>query len=68
MIASLLSKVLHDNSHEAEIQDQEVTEIQAELERCRMDRDEWEHALISEKVVSDEDRAATASSRPEFEL
>ncbi|KAF8591360.1 hypothetical protein K439DRAFT_1644318 [Ramaria rubella] len=67
-LESLRSKALHDNAHEAAVRDREVMEIQAELERCRMERDEWEHALLSEKVVSDETRVALASSRREFEL
>jgi hypothetical protein len=43
-------------------------ELQSELERCRIERDEWEQALQSERVVSDEAKANLVIVRRELDL
>lgn len=63
----LRSKALQDNALEAAAQERGMLELQGELERCRIERDEWEHALLEERVIVDEAKAALASSRREFE-
>lgn len=67
-LESLRSKAFQDSAHEAAAREREMLELQGELERCRIERDEWEHALLEERVLVDEAKAALASSRRELEL
>jgi hypothetical protein len=67
-LESLRSKAFEDSAHEAAAREREMLELQGELERCRIERDEWEQALLEERVVADEAKAGLASSRRELEL
>ena len=40
------------------LRERELREAQSELERCRMERDEWERALMQERVVLNETRVS----------
>lgn len=67
-LEALRAKAFQDSAHEAAAREREMQELQGELERCRIERDEWEHALLEERVVADEARAGLASLRRELEL
>jgi hypothetical protein len=67
-LESLRNRALQDSALEAATREREVLELQGELERCRVERDEWEHALLEERVVADEAKAALAGSRRELVL
>lgn len=64
----LRSKALQDNALEAAARERETLELQGELERCRIERDEWEHALLEERVFADEAKAGLVSLRRELEV
>lgn len=66
-LEAMRSKVIDDSAHEAAAREREILELQGELERCRMRRDECEHGLLREKVVSDDARAELAGARREVE-
>ena len=40
------------------LRERELRETQSELERCRIERDEWERALMQERVVLNEARVS----------
>lgn len=40
------------------LRERELRETQSELERCRMERDEWERALMQERVALNEVRVS----------
>jgi len=62
------SRALQENAQEALMRERELRETQADLERCRMERDEWERALLEERVVTDEARAALESVTRDLEI
>lgn len=53
-LEALRTRALHDNAQESMLRERELRETQSELERCRMERDEWERALMQERVVLNE--------------
>ncbi|KAF8478315.1 hypothetical protein JB92DRAFT_3047338 [Gautieria morchelliformis] len=67
-LESLRNRALQDSALEAAAREREMLELQGSLERCRVERDEWERALLEERVVADEAKAALASSRRELAL
>jgi len=66
-LESLRTRILQDGANEAS-REREFIELQGELERHRMERDEFEHALMTERVVSDEAKAELTTKRRELEL
>jgi hypothetical protein len=62
------SRALQDNAQEALLKDRELRETQSELERCRMERDEWERMAMQDKVVVDEARTALESLKRDLQL
>jgi hypothetical protein len=62
------SRALQDNAQETLLKDRELRETQSELERCRMERDEWERTAMQDKVVVDEARTALESLKRDLEL
>lgn len=65
---AMRSRALQDTAQEMLLKDRELRETQSELERCRMERDEWEQVAMREKMVVDEARIAEESMRRELEL
>lgn len=61
------SRALQDTAQEMLLKDRELRETQGELERCRMERDEWEQIAMREKMVVDEARTAEQLMRRELE-
>lgn len=65
---AMRSRALQDTAQEMLLKDRELHETQGELERCRMERDEWEQIAMREKMVVDEARTAEESMRRELEV
>ena len=53
-----LSGAMEENAHETARREREFHEVQAELERTRLERDDWERTAMQERVTADEARAA----------
>ena len=50
------------------LRERELRETQSELERCRIERDEWERALMQERVVLNEARVSIDALSRDFEI
>ena len=61
----LRGRALEENAHEAARRERELHEAQAELERTRLERDDWERTAMQERVTADEARAALEVARRE---
>ena len=48
--------------------EKELRETQVDLERCRMERDDWERSAEQEKALSEEARSTIESLRRELDL
>jgi len=57
-LEALRTRALHENAQESMLRERELRETQSELERCRIERDEWERALMQERVVLNEARVS----------
>ena len=57
-----------ESAAEAFVRERELRETQTELERCRMDRDEWERTALEERVRAEEASNAMNSLRRDLEL
>ncbi|KAH7098876.1 hypothetical protein BKA62DRAFT_750759 [Auriculariales sp. MPI-PUGE-AT-0066] len=57
-----------ESAAEAFVRERELRETQAELERCRMDRDEWERTAMEERVRAEEARNAMNVMKRDAEL
>ena len=62
------TRALHENTQESLTRERELREAQSALERCRIERDEWERETLQERVVLDEARAAVDVLRRDLEL
>ena len=62
------SRALQDNAQEAYMRERELRETQAELEQCRMERDEWERLAMHEKALSEDSRTIADELRRDLEL
>lgn len=67
-LEDMRSRALQDNAQESYMRERELRETQAELEQCRMERDEWEQKALQEHVSADEARTALANVRRELEV
>lgn len=67
-LEAMRSRALQDNAQEVYMRERELRETQAELEQCRMERDEWEQKALQEHVSADEARTALANVRRELEV
>lgn len=65
---AMRARVLQENAQESLQKEKELRETQIELERCRMERDEWERSALQEQVASEEARSAIENLRRELEL
>lgn len=65
---SLRNRTLHETSQETLRRERELREAQGELERCRMERDEWERAAMHEKAVLEDLKSNTDTSQRELEM
>ncbi|TCD66904.1 hypothetical protein EIP91_000743 [Steccherinum ochraceum] len=62
------SRALQENAQEAYQREREVRELQADLEQCRIERDEWEGQAMQSQVVSDEVRSTVETLRRDLEI
>jgi len=62
------NQLLHESAHEGLQRERELRETQIELERCRMERDEWERSALQEQTISEELRSTVDELRREFQL
>ena len=46
----------------------ELHELRSELEQCRLERDEWERAVLEERVAVENSQAESANLRRDLEL
>ncbi|KAH7928595.1 hypothetical protein BV22DRAFT_1192684 [Leucogyrophana mollusca] len=65
---TMRSRALNENAHESSMRERELRETLGELERCRMERDEWERISMQDKMVADEAKSALETSRRDLEL
>ncbi|KAG5349513.1 hypothetical protein C0989_003342 [Termitomyces sp. Mn162] len=65
---NIRSRALEDNAQEIILQERELREAQTELERCRMERDEWERTALQERVMSDDLKSSVETYKHELEL
>ena len=65
---ALRSRALDESAHESNLLQREVHELRSELEQCRVERDEWERAVLEEKVAVENARAESANLRRDLEL
>lgn len=65
---TLRAQTLQESSHEALQRERELRETQLELERCRMERDEWERAASHEKALAEDAQETAETLRRELEL
>jgi len=65
---ALRARSLQESASESLARERELREVQLELERCRMERDEWERLAMHEKALSEDARANMDELRRELEL
>jgi len=65
---AMRSRVLQENAQENLHRERELRETHLELERCRMERDEWERSAMQEQVVSEDAKTMIESLRRDLEL
>lgn len=65
---NLRNRAFQDNAQESLLRERELRETQTELERCRIERDEWERVALQDKAMSEEYSTAMETLRRELEL
>lgn len=65
---TLRTRVLEESAQEILVRERELRETQMELERCKMDRDEWERTFMQEKVVVDDLKSGVEILKNDLEL
>jgi outer membrane murein-binding lipoprotein Lpp len=53
-LEALRTRAIHESAQESMVREREFRETQSELEKCRIERDEWERALLQERVLLNE--------------
>ncbi|KAL5499104.1 hypothetical protein ACEPAH_1622 [Sanghuangporus vaninii] len=62
------SRVYEESSKETAIRERELRELQFELERCRIERDEWEREALENRVSIDEAKTAAENYKRDLEI
>lgn len=65
---NMRSRAFEENAQENLVRERELRETQTELERCRMEKDEWERMAQQDKVVADEAKSNAEMYRRDLEL
>lgn len=65
---SIRSRALNENTQETLQRERELRETMGELERCRMERDEWEQAAMQDRVAVEEARSTLETLRHDLEI
>lgn len=67
-LEALRTRALHESAQESMLRERELRETQSELERCRIERDEWERALMQERVLLNEARVSIDALSRDLEI
>jgi hypothetical protein len=65
---NLRSRSLQESTQESLVRERELREAQMELERCRMERDEWERVAMQERAVVDDLKSNFEGLKTDLEL
>ncbi|KAJ7266912.1 hypothetical protein B0H12DRAFT_1200853 [Mycena haematopus] len=65
---NMRNRAFEESAHENLVRERELRETQTELERCRMEKDEWERMALQDKVLADEARSNAEMYRRDLEL
>jgi len=65
---TLRSRALDESAHESNLLQRELHELRNELEQRRLERDEWERAVLEERVAVENARGESANLRRDLEL
>ncbi|KAF9002801.1 hypothetical protein BDZ89DRAFT_649815 [Hymenopellis radicata] len=65
---TLRNRAFQENAQESLMRERELRETQLELERCRIERDDWERVAMQEKTMSDESRSLVETLKRDIEL
>lgn len=65
---NMRSRAFEESAQENQVRERELRETQTELERCRMEKEEWERMALQDKVVADEARSNAEMYRRDLEL
>jgi hypothetical protein len=65
---AIRSRALEDNAHESLMRERELREAQSEIERLRIERDEWEQAATRERIESDDAKALAETLKRDLEV
>ena len=67
-LEAMRSKAFQENAQEVIVRERELREMQGELERVRIERDEWEQKALQEHIVADEAKSALELARRDLEI
>ena len=67
-LEALRTRALREDAQESMLRERELRETQSELERCRIERDEWERGLMQERVVLNEARVSVDALSRDLEI
>ncbi|KAI0641545.1 hypothetical protein C8Q79DRAFT_991437 [Trametes meyenii] len=67
-LETMRSRALQDSAQETFLRERELRELQAELEQCRVERDEWEQKALQEHISADEARMTADTLRRDLEV
>ncbi|KAF9467971.1 hypothetical protein BDZ94DRAFT_1248210 [Collybia nuda] len=65
---TMRSRALQENAQESFLRERELRETQTELERCKMERDEWERISLQERAVTDDLKSTVETLNRDLEL
>ncbi|TFK38164.1 hypothetical protein BDQ12DRAFT_684071 [Crucibulum laeve] len=65
---SMRNRVLQESAQENQIHERELRETQTELERCKMERDEWERIAMQERAISEDVKSTLETLSRDLEL
>lgn len=65
---TIRSRVLNENAQESLLRERELRDALSELERCRLERGEWERTSMQEKMLGDEARLNIETLKRDLEM
>ena len=67
-LESMRNRAFEENLQESVVRERELRELQVELERCRIERDEWEREALEARVGLDETKTSLENTSRDLEL
>lgn len=64
---NIRTRAFQETANENLLRERELRETQTELERCRLERDEWERIALQEKTFSEDARSSLESMTRDLE-